>query len=190
MAHAFAMQVFSEVFSREHQLMKVDPRKSTYLACCLLMRGKMSIADMNRNVARLKPSLRLVDWNSDGFKLGICSTPPVGGLNFANDLPALAHLVHDCYLLLLRPRQSCPFPFRRSACSCFRRSAAVAAACCSTVAVCTPRQATALPSCETSQVSVRPRKLKAQCRATKEPVCSRHASATRAHLVHAADLGP
>jgi hypothetical protein len=58
--------------------MKVDPRKSTYLACCLLMRGKMSIADMNRNVTRLKPNLRMVHWNSDGFKLGICSTPPVG----------------------------------------------------------------------------------------------------------------
>lgn len=71
-------QVFTEVFSREHQLMKVDPRKSTYLACCLLMRGKMSIADMNRNVMRLKPNLRMVHWNSDGFKLGICSKPPVG----------------------------------------------------------------------------------------------------------------
>ena len=58
--------------------MKVDPRKSTYLACCLLMRGKMSIADMNRNVTRLKPNLRMVHWNQDGFKLGICSTPPVG----------------------------------------------------------------------------------------------------------------
>lgn len=60
--------------------MKVDPRKSTYLACCLLMRGKMSIADMNRNVMRLKPNLRMVHWNSDGFKLGICSKPPVGTL--------------------------------------------------------------------------------------------------------------
>ncbi len=58
--------------------MKVDPRKHTYLACCLLMRGKMSIADMNRNVTRLKPNLHMVHWNSDGFKLGICSTPPVG----------------------------------------------------------------------------------------------------------------
>lgn len=73
-----ALQVFTEVFAREHQLMKVDPRRSTYLACCLLMRGKMSIADMNRNVMRLKPNLRMVHWNPDGFKLGICSKPPVG----------------------------------------------------------------------------------------------------------------
>lgn len=58
--------------------MKVDPRNATYLACCLLMRGKMTIADMNRNVASLKPKLNIVHWNSDGFKLGICSTPPVG----------------------------------------------------------------------------------------------------------------
>lgn len=72
------MQVFTDVFSREHQLMKVDPRNATYLACCLLMRGKMTIADMNRNVAILKPKLNIVHWNSDGFKLGICSTPPVG----------------------------------------------------------------------------------------------------------------
>ena len=75
---ALSVQVFTEVFSREHQLMKVDPRKFTYLACCLLMRGRMSIADMNRNVTRLKPNLRMVHWNTDGFKLGICSTPPVG----------------------------------------------------------------------------------------------------------------
>ena len=81
-----AVQVFTEVFSREHQLMKVDPRKSTYLACCLLMRGKMSIADMNRNVMRLKPKLRMVHWNSDGFKLGICSKPPVGEPTLSNDV--------------------------------------------------------------------------------------------------------
>ncbi|KAK9816636.1 hypothetical protein WJX72_003106 [[Myrmecia] bisecta] len=71
-------QVFSEVFSREHQLIKADPRHSTYLACGLLMRGNIAISDVNRNVARLKPSLRMAHWNCEGFKLGICSTPPVG----------------------------------------------------------------------------------------------------------------
>ena len=76
--HGCCMQVFNDVFSREHQLMKVDPRNATYLACCLLMRGKLTIADMNRNVAILKPKLNIAHWNSDGFKLGICSTPPVG----------------------------------------------------------------------------------------------------------------
>ena len=73
--------------------MKVDPRKSTYLACCLLMRGKMSIADVNRNVMRLKPNLRMVHWNSDGFKLGICSKPPVGRLSVCCLVCSACHVI-------------------------------------------------------------------------------------------------
>ncbi|KXZ56590.1 TUE1 protein [Gonium pectorale] len=72
-------QVFGEVFSREHQLIRADPRHATYLACGLIARGATAtIADINRNVARLRPQLKMVHWNSEGFKLGICSTPPVG----------------------------------------------------------------------------------------------------------------
>lgn len=81
--------------------MKVDPRKSTYLACCLLMRGKMSIADMNRNVMRLKPNLCMVHWNSDGFKLGICSKPPVGRLSMcclcAVHIMSYSTMSWECY---------------------------------------------------------------------------------------------
>lgn len=72
-------QVFGEVFSREHQLIRADPRHATYLACGLIARGPTAtMADINRNVARLRPQLKMVHWNSEGFKLGICSTPPVG----------------------------------------------------------------------------------------------------------------
>ncbi|KAG2495742.1 hypothetical protein HYH03_006339 [Edaphochlamys debaryana] len=72
-------QVFGEVFSRENQLIRADPRHGTYLACGLIARGPTAtIADINRNVARLRPQLKMVHWNSEGFKLGICSTPPVG----------------------------------------------------------------------------------------------------------------
>mmetsp|Transcript_11073 Transcript_11073/g.19222 ORF Transcript_11073/g.19222 Transcript_11073/m.19222 type:complete len:473 (-) Transcript_11073:121-1539(-) len=71
-------QVFSDVFARENQLIRADPRHGTYLACGLLMRGATAnISDMNRNVARLRPSLRMANWNTEGFKLGICSVPPV-----------------------------------------------------------------------------------------------------------------
>ncbi|KAL6763988.1 epsilon tubulin [Haematococcus lacustris] len=72
-------QIFTDVFSREHQLIRADPRHGTYLACGLLMRGaSANISDINRNVARIRPSLQMAHWNSDGFKLGICSVPPVG----------------------------------------------------------------------------------------------------------------
>jgi len=42
------------------------------------MRGGATIADMNRNVARLRPKLRMAHWNAEGFKIGICAKPPVG----------------------------------------------------------------------------------------------------------------
>ncbi|GAX75354.1 hypothetical protein CEUSTIGMA_g2798.t1 [Chlamydomonas eustigma] len=83
-------QIFTEVFNREHQLIRADPRHSTYLACGLLMRGNATISDINRNVARIKPSLRMAHWNTEGFKLGICSKPPVGVSN------ALLCLANNC----------------------------------------------------------------------------------------------
>lgn len=66
--------MFSDVFGREHQLIRADPRAAgTYLACGLIMRGQAaSVADLNRNLARLRPSLRMAHWAADGFKLGVC----------------------------------------------------------------------------------------------------------------------
>ncbi len=61
-----AHQVFGEVFSREHQLIRADPRHATYLACGLIARGPTAtMADINRNVARLRPQLKMVHWNSE-----------------------------------------------------------------------------------------------------------------------------
>lgn len=71
-------QVFSEVFARESQLIRADPRNHTYIACAFLMRGNATISDVNRNLARIKPNLKMVHWNADGFKIGLCSAPPAG----------------------------------------------------------------------------------------------------------------
>ena len=49
-----------------------------YLACGLLVRGAVEVSDINRNVERLQRTLRLASWNMDGFKVGLCSAPPVG----------------------------------------------------------------------------------------------------------------
>lgn len=54
--------------AREAQLIKADPRSSIYLACALLVRGDVTISDVNRNVARLRSTLRMPSWGSEGFK--------------------------------------------------------------------------------------------------------------------------
>lgn len=61
---------FSQCFAREHQLLRADPRNGTYLACGMLFRGPVTISDVQRNVARIRPSLRMVPWNTEVGRQG------------------------------------------------------------------------------------------------------------------------
>ncbi|KAE8602663.1 hypothetical protein XENTR_v10014076 [Xenopus tropicalis] len=81
-------QMFSDAFSKDHQLIRADPKHSLYLACALMVRGNVQISDLRRNIERLKPSLQFVSWNQEGWKTGLCSVPPVG---HSHSLLALAN---------------------------------------------------------------------------------------------------
>ncbi len=50
----------------------------------------MSLADATRNIERLRSSLKMQRWNSDGFKLGLCGQAPV------NQRQALLMLCNTC----------------------------------------------------------------------------------------------
>ena len=54
------------------------PRHNTYLACALLSRGISDVSELRRNIDKIRPSLKFVDWNSDGWKVGLCDVPPQG----------------------------------------------------------------------------------------------------------------
>ncbi|XP_077599468.1 tubulin epsilon chain [Stigmatopora nigra] len=71
-------QIFSNAFSKSHQLIKVDPKHSLYLACSLMLRGNVKVSDLRRNIERLTPSLHFVSWNPEGWKTSLCSVAPVG----------------------------------------------------------------------------------------------------------------
>lgn len=45
----------------------------------LILRGKVSFSEVNKNIKLLKEkkNLKFVHWNTEGFKYGICNTPPV-----------------------------------------------------------------------------------------------------------------
>ncbi|XP_069017770.1 tubulin epsilon chain [Embiotoca jacksoni] len=81
-------QMFSDAFSKDHQLIRADPKHSLYLACALMVRGDVQLSDLRRNIERLRPSLPFVSWNREGWKTGLCSVPPVG---HAHSLLALAN---------------------------------------------------------------------------------------------------
>jgi tubulin epsilon len=71
-------QIFSDVIDKDFQLLKVDPKHSTYLACGLILRGDAKISDIHRNINRIKSDMNMISWNQEGYKIGLCNTPPVG----------------------------------------------------------------------------------------------------------------
>ena len=44
--------MFTDAFSRDHQLIKADPKNSLYLACGLISRGNIHVSDIRRNIDR------------------------------------------------------------------------------------------------------------------------------------------
>lgn len=70
-------QMFSDAFSSDNQLVKSKPKHGVHLACALMLRGKVELSDIRRNIERLRPSLAFVPWNADGWKVGLCSVPPL-----------------------------------------------------------------------------------------------------------------
>lgn len=71
-------QMFSDSFKKDNQLLQCDPKSGLYLACALMLRGKVQISDIRRNIEKLKPQLNFISWNSEGWKTGLCSVAPFG----------------------------------------------------------------------------------------------------------------
>ncbi|ESO10597.1 hypothetical protein HELRODRAFT_186652 [Helobdella robusta] len=80
--------MFTEAYSPDHQMMTSDPRTGVFMACALLVRGRVELSDIRRNVDRLKKTLKFVHWNQDGWKTGLCSTPPP---HFSHSLLSLSN---------------------------------------------------------------------------------------------------
>ncbi|KAM3859517.1 tubulin alpha chain-like [Diretmus argenteus] len=61
-----------------NQMVKCDPRRGKYLACCLLYRGDVVPKDVNSAIATIKTkrTIQFVDWCSTGFKVGFNYQPP------------------------------------------------------------------------------------------------------------------
>lgn len=45
-----------------------------------MFRGNTMISDINRNVEKLKNELKMIYWNTEGFKTGHCDEPSLGSV--------------------------------------------------------------------------------------------------------------
>ncbi|XP_078533497.1 tubulin alpha-1C chain-like isoform X1 [Lissotriton helveticus] len=71
-------EITNSCFECSNQMVKCDPRRGKYMACCLLYRGDVVSKDVNASIASIKTrrSIQFVDWCPTGFKVGINYQPP------------------------------------------------------------------------------------------------------------------
>ncbi len=69
-------QMFTDIQSPETQLLSVDPRQQTVLACAFIARGDIQLSDVQNNISRMK--LKFPTWNQNACKTGFCDVPPFG----------------------------------------------------------------------------------------------------------------
>jgi tubulin alpha len=65
-------------FEPNNQMVKCDPRRGKYMACCMLYRGDVVPKDVSHAIANIKTrrTIQFVDWCPTGFKVGINYQPP------------------------------------------------------------------------------------------------------------------
>ncbi|KAF5401091.1 Tubulin alpha chain [Paragonimus heterotremus] len=67
------IEITNSCFEPANQMVKCDPRRGKYMACCLLYRGDVVPKDVNAAITRIKTqkSVQFVDWCPTGFKVGL-----------------------------------------------------------------------------------------------------------------------
>jgi len=70
-------QITNSCFETGNQMVKCDPRRGKYMACCLLYRGDVVPKDVSAAIANIKTkrTIQFVDWCPTGFKVGINNQP-------------------------------------------------------------------------------------------------------------------
>ena len=66
-----------ECFERANQMLRCDPSRGKYMACCMLYRGIIQVKEVNTSLQAIRESkVPIVDWCPTGFKVGVNYQPP------------------------------------------------------------------------------------------------------------------
>ncbi|XP_041370337.1 tubulin alpha-8 chain-like isoform X2 [Gigantopelta aegis] len=70
--------ITTQAFEKTYQMVKCDPGRGKYMACCMLYRGDVAPKEVNKIISFIKmsKSFHFVDWCPTGFKIGINYQPP------------------------------------------------------------------------------------------------------------------
>lgn len=94
--HFGANELTKSVFDTSNQMVKCDPTRGKYMACCMLYRGDVTSKEANGaiNAVKARGNIHFVDWCPTGFKVGLNYQPPtvVAGGDLAKTPRALCML--------------------------------------------------------------------------------------------------
>jgi tubulin epsilon len=73
-------QMFDDVLDPHYQFLESSPLAHRYLSLGFILRGAVTFSDVNHNIRRIREhrKLSMIHWNTEGFKYGICNSPPIG----------------------------------------------------------------------------------------------------------------
>lgn len=71
-------EITNSCFETNNQMVKCDPKRGKYMACCLLYRGNVAPNDVTSAIGAIKTkrTIQFVDWCPTGFKVGINHQAP------------------------------------------------------------------------------------------------------------------
>ncbi|XP_019867254.1 tubulin alpha-1D chain [Aethina tumida] len=72
-------EITNACFEPANQMIKCNPNRGKYMACCLLYRGDVvpqSVTTAITSIKNSRRSIQFVDWSPTGFKVGINYQPP------------------------------------------------------------------------------------------------------------------
>lgn len=71
-------EISVDSFHSGNQMVKCDPTRGKYMACCMLYRGDVTPKDVNDSIRIIKTreNVRFVNWCPTGFQVGINYQPP------------------------------------------------------------------------------------------------------------------
>ncbi|OQR92738.1 tubulin epsilon chain isoform X1 [Achlya hypogyna] len=94
-AHVRLSHLFGDIFRPANQLIHTNPKThGVMLACGLLFRGNVQVSDVQSHLDKLKAEMKLIYWNQDGFKIGLCNVASLESSRNAPSVLALSN--HGC----------------------------------------------------------------------------------------------
>lgn len=69
--------LFKNVLNHNNQMLIANPRDGLNLSMAFLVRGNVNISDVTKNVLQVKKNLKILTYNKDATKIGLCNVCPL-----------------------------------------------------------------------------------------------------------------